>query len=313
MLGKIRKLAGGSGHGERSQAVRTAAAEHSVRTFECMPREFARTHAIDNIHLSSQELPELDQREKQAYETIKGTIRADGRGNGNVHSFGLRAEASGAEAGQQSSALLLVPASINGPAMKGYWCPHLSGTEGPSTRRHIGHVDIPRRPRGGEGKFVFTNAMNGCAFVVTECPEDAQKLRVYHHQHPEQSTQFGDGDLRSGEDFRGGRILSTMTHQEYARGVEGTNAFNFMYYEEGPGWRYGVQPQEFTPPSMGDRSRPQRQRVELDNNPPDGVSGKLAAPTPAPASNPAQASAQGSAGHSAAATAASPGEADIAG
>jgi hypothetical protein len=65
-------------------------------------------------------------------------------------------------------------------AISAYWCPFTQGTGLP------GFVDVPRI--NPVHRFIFTPAMNGCAFVVANSPLGGGYFRLYHHQHPENQT-----------------------------------------------------------------------------------------------------------------------------
>ncbi len=116
-------------------------------------------------------------------------------------------------------------------AIDAYWCPFIQGNVLP------GYVDVPRR--NPVKKFVFTPAMNGCAFVVTESPDRDGWLRVYHNQHPQ---------LRSVTDLirnnSNGSLISYFAFDDYGVNVD-PNAFNFLHYRNS-NWTYISQPQRFT-------------------------------------------------------------------
>lgn len=120
--------------------------------------------------------------------------------------------------------------------IQGYWCPFFQGNTLP------GYVDIPRY--NPMYQFVFTPAMNGCAFVVTNSPKGSDWLRVYHNQHPATHTVT---DLIK-KDSRG-ELLSYFSFDDYGT-KENPNAFNFLYYRNST-WMYISQPQAFTIKSNG--------------------------------------------------------------
>lgn len=104
----------------------------------------------------------------------------------------------------------------------GYWCPYRNGNGLP------GFVDVPRR--NPERKFVFTAAMNGCAFIITNSPV-AGHFRLYHHQHP------GSATVNALITQATPNVITVFPFEEYgnpnAAGLP--VAFNFLYYRNG-GW-----------------------------------------------------------------------------
>lgn len=115
----------------------------------------------------------------------------------------------------------------NDVPIRAYWCPFIQGNELP------GYVDIPRH--NPQYQFLFTPAMNGCAFYVTASPESEEMIRVYHNQHP---------DSESIKEKIGSEPISTFSFSEY--GTESNpNAFNLMCYRNDE-WHYISQPQQFT-------------------------------------------------------------------
>jgi len=117
-----------------------------------------------------------------------------------------------------------------------YWCPFYQGNRLP------GYVDVPRHNPAHQ--FVFTPAMNGCAFVITQSPNGSDWFRVYHNQHPDSDTITDLITRESGEE-----VLSSFGFREY--GTESNpNAFNFLHFGA-QGWRYISQPQKFDPKPSG--------------------------------------------------------------
>lgn len=118
-----------------------------------------------------------------------------------------------------------------------YWIPFNPGGGLP------GYADIPRVSPAC--KHAFTAGMNGCMLVVTESPQGAGYMRVYHHQHPD--------DVRAGGVWDQIRALG-MAELSYAGAADydggplahGHNpvAFNSLYYRNGL-WNYVLQPQSF--------------------------------------------------------------------
>lgn len=106
-----------------------------------------------------------------------------------------------------------------------YWCPYVNGNGIP------GFVDVPRR--NPAYKFIFTAAMNGCAFIITDSPLGGGHFRVYHHQHP--GTAVIDNLILAATP----NIITTFGFSQYGNGaLLGANlpvAFNFLYYRNG-GW-----------------------------------------------------------------------------
>lgn len=115
-----------------------------------------------------------------------------------------------------------------------YWCPFIQGNGLP------GYVDIPRY--NPKNRFVFTPAMNGCAFVVTKSPKGSNWLRIYHNQHPESRSVSNSIIEASGDD-----VLSYLSFSDYGTQND-PNAFNFLYYRNST-WIYISQPQTFIPSS----------------------------------------------------------------
>jgi len=112
--------------------------------------------------------------------------------------------------------------------IRAYWCPFVQGTVLP------GYVDIPRK--SPQYQFLFTPAMNGCAFYITNSPEGNDKMRVYHNQHP---------DSEEIKRMIGNDPISTFSFEEYGSDSN-PNAFNLMLYRD-DAWHYISQPQQFTP------------------------------------------------------------------
>jgi hypothetical protein len=107
--------------------------------------------------------------------------------------------------------------------LQGYWCPYRNGNGLP------GFVDVPRR--NPDHKFVFTAAMNGCAFIITSSPLGGGYFRVYHHQHP------GSAGINALIMAATPNVITVFPFEEYgnphAAGLP--VAFNFLYYRNG-GW-----------------------------------------------------------------------------
>lgn len=123
----------------------------------------------------------------------------------------------------------------NDTTINAYWCPFIQGNN-----TLPGYVDIPRyNPRN---RFVFTPAMNGCAFVVTKSPRGGDWFRVYHNQHPESRSVSNLIMRDSGDD-----VLSCLSFEDYGT-QNHPNAFNFLYYRNST-WIYVSQPQIFIPGS----------------------------------------------------------------
>lgn len=129
-------------------------------------------------------------------------------------------------------------AVTNDTPINGYWCPYISGNTLP------GYIDLPRR--NPKHRFVFTPAMNGCAFVVTNSPRGAEWFRLYHNQHPHQRLI---SDLIQRES--GDTLQSYFSFEDYGT-QDNPNAFNFLYYRNS-NWVYVSQPQRFIPESKGFR------------------------------------------------------------
>ena len=135
--------------------------------------------------------------------------------------------------------------------IRGYWCPFLAGTAA------VGNVDIPRR--GALHRFVFTAAMQGCFFVVTESNIPAN-FRVHHNQHPEHTNVTWDNMDRPSRSY-----ISALEYTEYGdpnNGAGLTNAFNFMHRPEGGVWSYIAQCNRFAP--MADAGAATRLVIQRD-------------------------------------------------
>lgn len=121
----------------------------------------------------------------------------------------------------------------------GYFCPFNGGGEEP------GWVDVPRAiPMH---KFVFTPAMNGCAFVITDSPTSGC-FRVHHHQHP-----IGP-DRRREAACAGATVeYDRLSEAEYDLGSTGARVtaakmfacFNFLFLGRDGSWRFVSQASEF--------------------------------------------------------------------
>ncbi|MCA9187016.1 MAG: hypothetical protein R3E01_03890 [Pirellulaceae bacterium] len=122
------------------------------------------------------------------------------------------------------------------PLIRAYWCPFLAGTQ------EIGHVDVSKAKPAYE--FVFTAAMQGCWFVVTDAGTD---FRVHHHQqHPADKTAWKN--LNAPQDS----TISTLEYTEYGdrdNAESMINAFNFLIRTDGR-WNYVAQTQRLVPAAM---------------------------------------------------------------
>ena len=114
-------------------------------------------------------------------------------------------------------------------AINAYWCPFIQGTVTP------GFVDVPRH--NPAHRFVFTPAMNGCAFFITPSPKGESYFRLYHNQHPHNAAVRQHIATHCGSD----RVLSTFTFKDYGTDAH-PNAFNFLHYQNSR-WVYISQPQ----------------------------------------------------------------------
>jgi hypothetical protein len=128
----------------------------------------------------------------------------------------------------------------NDQPINAYWCPYEAGGGLP------GFVDFPRN--GPLYPFVFTAAMNGCAFVVTTSPAGGGSLRLYHHQHPGDANAAPGGTpqrIWNAINNQGQAILSVFMFEDYGAATPAhtePNAFNFLYHD-GHHWYYVSQPQ----------------------------------------------------------------------
>lgn len=103
--------------------------------------------------------------------------------------------------------------------LQGYWCPYVHGLGLP------GFVDVPRL--NPAHRFVFTAAMNGCAFIVTDSPLGGGHFRVYHHQHP------GNAGINAQIAAVTPNVLSVFAFADYGNAAPPGGlpvAFNFLYY-----------------------------------------------------------------------------------
>ena len=103
-------------------------------------------------------------------------------------------------------------------ALTAYWCPYINGVVMP------GFVDVPRR--NPAHKFVFTAAMNGCAFIIADSLV-AGSFRVYHHQHP------GNVVISALITAQTPNIVSMFTFADYGHANPPGGlpvAFNFLHY-----------------------------------------------------------------------------------
>jgi len=128
-----------------------------------------------------------------------------------------------------------------------YWCPFIQGNVLP------GYVDLPRR--NPDYNFVFTAAMNGCAFVATDSPQGANFFRLYHNQHPDSNNIWTLIHNQNQE------VRSILSFDDYgqanvANGIG--NAFNFLFYRNS-NWVYITQPQILTP-NLDVRMNPNKQK-----------------------------------------------------
>jgi hypothetical protein len=117
-----------------------------------------------------------------------------------------------------------------------YWCPYKIGQEPP------GYVDVPRRNPAYD--FVFTGAMNGCAFVVTNSAKGGNFFRLYHLHNA--------GTVSNWNMFANMQIITILTYDDYGyANNEGSmdrisTSFNFLYYRFGK-WNIISQPQFIIP------------------------------------------------------------------
>jgi hypothetical protein len=124
-----------------------------------------------------------------------------------------------------------------------------------NVREDMGFVDVPRQ--NPDYNFVFTGSMQGCHLIITECPDDVNKFRVWHYQSPGDYPRFTpshwpgavnrtgfpaqhiydwlSADQRPGliGDFYGGNLGNPQE----------VFAFNFLYWD-GAHWWLVCQPQK---------------------------------------------------------------------
>ncbi|WP_431689015.1 hypothetical protein [Hahella sp. NBU794] len=140
-------------------------------------------------------------------------------------SFDLQPAATPVGGRRQSRFAVIHDHPANDSALTGYWCPYVNGAGLP------GFVDVPRH--NPQHRFVFTAAMNGCAFFITESPLGGAYFRVYHHQHP---GNVGVNNLISAVTPN---VISVFDFSQYGNdNLPGLNlpvAFNFLYYRNS-GW-----------------------------------------------------------------------------
>lgn len=113
-----------------------------------------------------------------------------------------------------------------------YWCPFLPGGGLP------GWVDVPRA--SPPLRFIFTAAMQGCAYAVTSSPAGAGFFRVFHNQHPTTASTW------QAITQAGANVLSTLTYDQYGGGGL-TNAFNILWRPPRKAWSYVSQTNRFVP------------------------------------------------------------------
>lgn len=137
--------------------------------------------------------------------------------------------------------------------IEAYWCPFLNGKDMP------GWVDVPRA--NPFHTLVFTAAMQGCAFVLTDSPESKDRFRVFHNQHPEYASTW----KAMYKEFPNLKIISIFSYKaaevnadyrQYAT-QDGygspdkkiaTNAFNLLVWDKNTKtWKYLSQSHILTP------------------------------------------------------------------
>ena len=124
-------------------------------------------------------------------------------------------------------------AVVKDTGIDAYWCPFLAGGA-----NQIGWVDVPRR--APQYRFIFTAAMQGCCYVVTNSPASAQHFRVWHNQHPD--TQLSWTTIhQSGATS----VYSQLTYHQY--GADLVNAFNILWRPPKGVWSYVSQSNLFVP------------------------------------------------------------------
>lgn len=129
-------------------------------------------------------------------------------------------------------------AVVNDTGINAYWCPFLAGSAA-----QIGWVDVPRRAPAN--RFIFTAAMQGCCYVVTNSPASAAHFRVWHNQHPDTALSW-----RTISATGATTVYSQLTYEQYGGAM--VNAFNIIWRPPGGVWTYVSQSNEFvpsTPPS----------------------------------------------------------------
>ena len=147
----------------------------------------------------------------------------------------------------------VAPLPVMGDApIQAYWTPFLQGTGLP------GWVDIPIR--NPTHRFVFTAAMQGCHWIITESPT-VGVWRVYHNQHAD------NPNVNRAINQQGHNVVSVLTYDEYGApglaAAQASNSFNFLYYRNGL-WNYVSQGHIFVP-GVGQQLG-LRRRVGLGNN-----------------------------------------------
>jgi hypothetical protein len=122
---------------------------------------------------------------------------------------------------------------VKDTAIQAYWCPFLAGAA-----NQIGWVDVPRRaPQHG---FIFTAAMQGCCYVVTNSPASPQCFRVWHNQHPTETASWQTINASGAT-----TVYSQLTYEQY--GGDLVNAFNILWRPKGRAWCYVSQSNLFVP------------------------------------------------------------------
>ena len=105
-------------------------------------------------------------------------------------------------------------APVNDVGINAYWCPFLAGAA-----NQIGWVDVPRR--APQHRFIFTAAMQGCCYVVTNSPASPQHFRVWHNQHPDTALSWQSISASGAT-----TVYSQLTYQQYGGSL--VNAFNIL-------------------------------------------------------------------------------------
>lgn len=122
---------------------------------------------------------------------------------------------------------------VRDTAIDAYWCPFHAGS--PDT---IGWVDVPRR--APLYRFIFTAAMQGCCYVVTNSPASPAHFRVWHNQHPDMAQSWATINASGAT-----TVYSQLTYVDY--GANMVNAFNILWRPPKGAWRYVSQSNLFVP------------------------------------------------------------------